>query len=84
MLCRAEVPPEHGFVAVSTATRLDLGDSSQRHRVHAITQAARGWSVGEDVAQVGVTSVANGFDALQKRRPIKEIGNHILLYGLGE
>ena len=63
---------------------LELGDSSQRHRVHAITQAARGWSVGEDVAQVGVTSVANGFDPLQKRRPVKEVGNHILLYGLGE
>jgi hypothetical protein len=36
------------------------------------------------MAQVGVTSVANGFDPLQKRRPIKAVGNHILLYGLRE
>ena len=36
------------------------------------------------MAQVGVTSVANSFDALQKRRPVKPVGNDILLDGLRE
>ena len=38
----------------------------------------------EDVAQVGVTSVADSFDALQKRRSVKSVGNYILLDGLCE
>jgi hypothetical protein len=62
----------------------DLGDLPQRHGVHAITQTAWGRAIGEDVAQVGVTSVADGFDALQKRRPVKPVGNDILLDWLCE
>jgi len=66
-------------------TRLDLGDSSQRHRVHAITQARSGLvrrgRRGPGWASQVLQTV---FDALRKRRPIKEVGNHILLYGLGE
>jgi len=33
---------------------------------------------------VGVTSVADGFNALQKRRPVKPVSNDILLDGLRE
>src|SRR6202521_1209432 len=62
----------------------DLGDLLQRHGIHAITQTARGRAIREDVAQVGVASVADGFDALQKRRPVKPVGNDILLDGLCE
>jgi GAF domain-containing protein len=36
----------------------------QRHGIHAITQTARGRAIREDVAQVGVTSVADSFDQL--------------------
>ena len=34
--------------------------------------------------QVGVTSVADRFDALQERRSVKPVGNDILLDGLCE
>jgi Ferritin-like domain len=62
----------------------NLGDLPQRHGIHTITQTTRGGAVREDMAQVGVTSVADGFDALQKCRPVKPVGNDILLDGLCE
>ena len=62
----------------------DLGDLPQRQRIHTITQTTRGRAIREDVAQVGVTSVADSFDALQKRRSVKSVGNYILLDGLCE
>jgi hypothetical protein len=62
----------------------DLGDLPQRHGIHTITQTTRGRAIREDVAQVGVTSVADSFDALQKCRPVKPVGNDILLDGLCE
>src|ERR1700686_5371475 len=62
----------------------DLGDLPQRHGIHTITQTPRGRAIREDVAQVRVTSVADSFDALQKRRPVKPVGNDILLDGLCE
>ena len=68
----------------SPSSASDLGDLLQRHGIHAITQAARGWAIREDVAQMGVTRVADSFDALQKRRPVKPVGNDIRLDGLCE
>jgi hypothetical protein len=66
------------------ASASDLGNLPQRHSIHAITQTARLRPIREDVAQVGVTGVANGFDALQERRPIKPVSDDILLDRLGE
>jgi len=62
----------------------DLRDLPQRHRVHAIAQATGGRAIREHVAQVGVTRVANGLDALQKRRPVESVGDDILFDRLGE
>src|SRR5580658_2376186 len=58
----------------------DLGGLPQRHSVDAITQAARGRAIRVDMAQVGVTGVANGFDALQ----VKAVSDDIFLDRLSE
>src|ERR1700683_349150 len=60
----------------------DLGGLPQRHRIHAITQAAGSRAIRKDVAEVGVTGVANGLDALQERRSVKPVSNDITLNGL--
>ena len=41
--------------------------------VHAVAQAARGWAIGEHMAQVSVACVADGFDPLQEAWTIEAI-----------
>jgi hypothetical protein len=52
--------------------------------VHAVASAGRLWSVGKDVAQMGITGSAPDFRAPHQPRPVVVLGNSALLDGSPE
>ena len=52
--------------------------------VHTVAEAARLRAVGENVAEMRLAGVADGFDAFQKGGPVEVIGDDVRFDGLGE
>ncbi len=54
-----------------------LGNLLERDCVHAIAEAAGCWTIGEDVAEVGIARITDGFDSFQEARAVESIRDDV-------
>jgi len=60
------------------------GGFLERDSIHAISQSAGRGTIREDMSEMSVAGIAYGFDAFQKRRPVKAVCDCVNDHRLGK